>query len=200
MVSGGIKPKQLTVRHVRQPCQWMPVCFCCCCEGPDNCSTAQTRLYLRVTDYIGDIIQVDELVSSCLPEHRKNCCQKRKADQQRSQFIGFSANTVHMTFIYAGDGMKPDLTHSGGRSLYNTNSNRQRNKGTQLIDYQLTTPPQGLGYLKLTAVDRCIDRNSISVCYRIRTSIRVKYSIDVGNTSTNIDSGAPISRPTYCIS
>lgn len=70
MMRTGIDPEQLTIEHVRNRRERMPVLGMDMGEGPPDPMPAQPRTHVGVVVNVKRIVVVDKLMMERLPEHR----------------------------------------------------------------------------------------------------------------------------------
>jgi hypothetical protein len=73
------QPEQLTVQHMRDPSQGMPVACIEGCESPDNVPRSETGLYMTVSRYVFVVIKIDKIVTVYLPVDRYGSYRKKEA-------------------------------------------------------------------------------------------------------------------------
>jgi hypothetical protein len=102
VMSLGIKAIELTVQHMRQLAQRVPVGSVGGSESPDNAVGAQTFLYVDVLSDIDRIIQVDEVVITHLPEDDKgDYGQKQTYKQFATHYDNVSSESESHNFLSA---------------------------------------------------------------------------------------------------
>ena len=70
MMRAGIQTEQLTIKHVRDRGERVPVLRMHVREGPDHAIPVQTRNDVRIIYDVTRIVEVDELMANGLPKNR----------------------------------------------------------------------------------------------------------------------------------
>ena len=65
----GVQAVKLTVQHVRQPCQGMPIAGMSGGKGPDKAFESQAGLHVMITGDVLNVVVADEVIMSHLPEY-----------------------------------------------------------------------------------------------------------------------------------
>ena len=82
MMAGRLQSVELTVQHVRQPGQRMPVCRAKTFKSPDDTGPCQPGLDVLVFRYVLLVIISEELVGDGRQEKRKSDETKRQANPE----------------------------------------------------------------------------------------------------------------------
>ena len=80
MMSPGPEPVQLTIQHVRDGSEWLPVASAEMSEGPCHITKSKTAGYSWIGVDVRTIIVVDELVVQRLAKRDPDDARKQNAD------------------------------------------------------------------------------------------------------------------------
>src|SRR5437867_7834041 len=75
--------EQTCVHHVREPCQWMPVCQPGCLKSPLYTGPRQSRLHVRIGRKIIRIVESGEIEIHCRPKNAECYRNQQKANDDR---------------------------------------------------------------------------------------------------------------------
>jgi hypothetical protein len=79
MMQTRLQSEQLTVQHVRDPGQGMPVACMEGCKSPGNVPRRQTRLYVTVFRYVFVVIKINKIVIVHLPVNGNDSYRQKEA-------------------------------------------------------------------------------------------------------------------------
>ena len=80
MMRAWIHAEQLTIEHVRNRRERVPVLRMNVRERPRNAPPRQSRAHMRVVEHVKRIVIIDELVANSLAEHRPCDRDQKNAD------------------------------------------------------------------------------------------------------------------------
>ena len=80
MMSPGSEPVELTIQHVRDGGEWLPVAGAEMSEGPRHITKSKTASYSWIGIDVRTIIVVDELVVQRLAKRDPDDARKQNAD------------------------------------------------------------------------------------------------------------------------
>src|ERR1043166_1899818 len=83
MMPARLQPEQLTVEHVRERGQRMPVARVRVRKRPDHIAEAQSSAHDRVLVDVNVIVEVNEIMPKRLPEHDPRDRNQRNATEKR---------------------------------------------------------------------------------------------------------------------
>src|SRR5438094_3326226 len=87
MVSPGPEPVQLTIQHVRDGGEWLPVAGAEMSEGPRHITKSKTASYSWIGIDVRTIIVVDELVVQRLAKRDRDDARKQNAEDAGDQAV-----------------------------------------------------------------------------------------------------------------
>src|ERR1051326_7931536 len=82
MMPARLQPEQLTIEHVRERGQRMPVARVRVRKRPDHIAEAQSSAHNRVLVDVNVIVEVNEIMPKRLPEHDPRERNQRNANDQ----------------------------------------------------------------------------------------------------------------------
>ncbi|MCG6536373.1 MAG: hypothetical protein L7F78_17130 [Syntrophales bacterium LBB04] len=82
MMETRLQSEQLTVQHVRDPSQGMPVACMEGCKGPGNVPSRETRLYVAVLRHVFIVIKTNKFVIVYLPVNGNGSYRQKDAHQE----------------------------------------------------------------------------------------------------------------------
>ena len=87
MMPERVQPEKLTIQHVAQPGQRMPVALVECGKRPDNRIERYSCLHTRIAGHILEIIITDEVAGSNRLKSDDNRQNQGQANQKNVQFF-----------------------------------------------------------------------------------------------------------------